>query len=152
MQVNSVNNSNPPSFTALRLSPASKRYLDTLSVEELVTLRRAGNKMKSYKFWDLEIAGFGPVVRNRQKQHQVINDFRSGRIFTNCPDVVDANTNTNEILQLVDTQKTPLQKALELVKYLEFQSRSATKGYKNINQHSSKKELINAMMEDFSAV
>ncbi len=151
MQVNSINNSNT-NFTALRLSPASKRYLNTLNVEDLTTLRRAGKKMKSYKFWDLEIAGFGPVIRNRQKDYQIINDFRTGKIFANFQDILEKNTNIDEILQQVDAQKTPIQKALELIKHLEFQSRNTAKGYKNINQHSSKEELIEAMMKDFSAV
>lgn len=128
MHINSTTPKNNINFTALKISPASKRYLQALDIEELVMLRRIGKKMASYRHWDLEIAGYGPVIKNRRNPMKVIDDFRPDLPQTNnYKKFFDNNPAREELFSLIDSKKSPLEKAIEITKQLEIQSKSKQK-------------------------
>jgi len=148
MNIQNVN-STSINFTALRLSPASHRYLDTLETEELKFLHHTGKEMATYKYWDLEIVGYGPIIRNRKNNLQVVDDFRSGQTFSNYGRLFADNVNKKEIIKTIESKKTPLAKAVEITKQLERQSKYGPTGKENKIAPQTKPELIKSLMQEY---
>lgn len=144
-------NSTSPNFTALKLTPASHRYLNTLETEELKFLHRVGKEMAAYKYWDLEIVGYGPVIRNRKSNMQVVDDFREGQKFATYGRLFDGNVNKAEIMKTIESKKTPLTKAVEITKQLERQSKYGPTGKENRPIPQTKPELIKSLMNEYFA-
>ncbi len=149
MNIQSLN-STSPNFTALKLTPASNRYLETLEMNELKYLQRVGREMSHYKYWDLEILGYGPVLKNRKNQLQVIADFGQGKTSPDYKRLFADNLNKKEIIESIEAKKTPLLKAIELTKQLERQSKYGPTG-KEVKPVSinNKKDMISALITEF---
>lgn len=148
MQINN-NFKASTNFTALKLSPASQRYLNTLETDELKLLHNIGKEMANYKFWDLEIVGYGPVIKNKKNNMQVVDDFRLEQQFATYGRLFDGNVHKDEIVKTIESRTTPLRKAIEITKQLERQSKYGLSGKVNKVVPKTKPELIKALMNDY---
>lgn len=148
-----INNVSPAStsFTALKLSPASHRYLNTLEVDELKFLYHVGKEMTAYRYWDLEIVGYGPVIRNKKRNMHVVDDFRDGQKFATYGRLFNENVNKAEIMKTIESKKTPLTKAVEITKQLERQSKYGPTGKETRTIPQTKPELIKTLMNEYFA-
>ena len=148
MQINKV--SNNPSFSAIRLYPAARTYLNKLTNEELLELQKAASEMKNYKYWDIDIIGYGPKIVNKQHQNMIINDFDKC-FMDNCNEYkrylkYDNAASTYKAYKQIDEEPSLLSRAISITRRLEKQYRKNDPLFNNSNKQSS---LIEELMNEY---
>ena len=137
-----------PNFSALKVNIASKRYLNSLDVKSLEDLHQTGKEMLSYKYWDLELTGYGPVIVERKTKNR-IDDFRPGATGTGYRNQFKNNSEQVRIIQEIEGKETPLEQAIELTKQLEKQSEAHHLAVNKDTDTSSKEHLVNTIIDEF---
>ena len=147
MHINPISN-NSTNFTALKVNIASKRFLNSLEKNALENLRQTGKEMTGYKYWDLELTGYGPVVVDRKNKYR-IDDFRPGATGKGYRSHFKSNPDQIKIIAEIEAKKTPLEQATELTKQLEKQSAANHIAANKDVDVSSKEYLIDTIIVDF---